>query len=322
MSLGRYQEVTQETDALTDRKQRLDEENAELASILRKLRSQLEKEEPQCAELRKEISSKTEVLKTLNNEQAELQAQTKTTKASIHAVTEKISADQFLVISGKQEAGRFRSQIVQSPEKLKRTIANLAHAVDEEKDKVNSIDKATLDMKTRLEGISRVEKEISKIFKVLETAEADKNKAKELKQEAKTIQENISSIERNAREASTNEQLVKRQASSSNERSSRLGKQFSLKIGAAEQALNLAKSELDGVFRTAVAANEQVQRENVNIQRLRKHIDEHKRNHAIEVERIRDQFAELERQVASYHSALFSALSDSQVNAQNPVSAQ
>ncbi len=297
----------------------MEEENAELTAQLRKLRALLEKDEPEVEVLTKEAKAKQAELASLNSEQASLRSDLEEIKRRCKDLEDERKSTEFRLFTARQEAQRTRSQIVQSPEKLKRNIAQLNTDLEAEKSHLGSLERQQLDLRTRADAVVRVDKDVTKVVKSLEECEAERAKKKAFKAERKAAEEGVNENEKTARDLVTAEQLAKRQVQASHERAQRVNKQYSLKVQAAEQALGAARSEFDSVARTAAQAAEQVARENQTIARLRKHIEDHKKAHEDEVARIAAQFGELERQIQTYHAQIFSNLEGNQDGAATPI---
>jgi len=160
--LEKFQELQKRNEDIVQQRQFLELSLQESTSQLHSLQEKREAEQPQIDALTVEVNALESEIQQLNTRQAEVQAANKETKKQTISIKEKLEHAQFVLISTKQECSRLKSQLVENPEQLKRLVEELKTSVENEKAAVLTADKRALELQSRLEDISRAEKEIQK----------------------------------------------------------------------------------------------------------------------------------------------------------------
>jgi kinetochore protein Nuf2 len=180
--LANYQSLIAETDALNEHKNALEDENEELALRLHTIRKARESDAPVVAAIDQEVAGLAEEINTLNHTQAELQKEIRSLKDMATETADKIASEVFSVQTKQSECGKLRSQIVQSPERIKREIVEMGQVLDQEKNNVVLGEKKNKELMARLDALTTAETEVLRGKKLLEECIAELKRCDDAKQ--------------------------------------------------------------------------------------------------------------------------------------------
>ncbi|EIN07643.1 hypothetical protein PUNSTDRAFT_135161 [Punctularia strigosozonata HHB-11173 SS5] len=140
---------------------------------LRDIRAQREKDEPQMAILREENDVITQRLLAFKAKQEGIVQKHDAIRAekAQYADSKRQVTDQ--VISLESAVDRTKARIVQSPERIKRTITVMSHDVHEEKRVVAANEAKSRDLQAKINMISTIEKDVLSCLEQLQTIEKE-----------------------------------------------------------------------------------------------------------------------------------------------------
>jgi kinetochore protein Nuf2 len=84
-----------------------------------------------------------------------------------------LASEKFALLEAHQERNDLRGKIVESPEKLQRTLEELGAAVEKERAAIGEAERRARDLQAKLECCSKAEREVQKTVKLMEEAEAE-----------------------------------------------------------------------------------------------------------------------------------------------------
>ncbi|KAI8821768.1 Nuf2 family-domain-containing protein [Fimicolochytrium jonesii] len=243
--LGVYEKCTVRGEEIIQRKQALEDQNRQLADKVNTLRQQRAEQEPAAQKLRDANSELTADLRQLQKKQTGLTSEAEALKKEKTELAEKLSKMQMTIMNLKQDCVRLKSRIVQSPEKLKASIAEMNNSLQGDKNTVASIQKRSRELQLKVDLMNMVEQDIDACLKLMAECEAEKNKAEQAARKVVSDKENIEKRRGEIRELDFREDQMKRQITGAHEKLTRLQKHQSVKKDAMSAKLTKLKHEFD-----------------------------------------------------------------------------
>lgn len=133
MQMASIDQLLEERDVLLNEQAVLEQDVDQKALELQNIRNDRAAEAPRVAQLEEDCKDLLVKITELNNEQAGLQGEVRAIKDEITDVSDQASKVVFEVQSVQQECNQMRSQIVQSPERIKKEIVRMGTNVEQEK---------------------------------------------------------------------------------------------------------------------------------------------------------------------------------------------
>jgi len=302
--VDKFTELSAESEELRDRHQEALDDNNALQKQLAELRANQEELEPLQEEMVADCENLQGNIDKLNKQQAALGNEITELKAESNELNDRIANDRFLIHGAKQEREKLKSQIVQSPEKIRKQLDDMKTAVNGERSNVAGLESQLKDVRGRLDSLQKLSKDMKKNLGVVEELEAQAEKVKSAKAALKETNTNIESSEQEMRTLCNEEQTVRRQLDATKEKMKRVSADGEQALKRAQSQLTKTQQEKVGLEttqtrnQTRLDQNEAVYREMVeNLERLQ-------RDHAADVDGMQALCGRLESQVNSYHESL------------------
>eukprot|EP00850_Spirogloea_muscicola_P000885 SM000003S11130 [mRNA] locus=s3:1138193:1140561:+ [translate_table: standard] len=316
--LDRYQELQSKSDALLEKKQALEEANMQLAAELKQMEVARAAEEPAVAALEAETQDLVSQIAGLNKHQAQLAAEVRTLKQTATELSDKVANEKFLLLNARQEAVRLKAEIVESPEKLQRTLDELSSSVERERAAVGDAERRARDLQSKLDCVAKVctenptkvEREVQKCIGMMQEAEAEITKHKEVSKKVKGVQAKIKVDEDEVWRLAAEHQHLERQAQAAMERLQKFRQQSAGRREAAERKLEAARAqgsvaEVENEATLAKASETQAKSE-----AMYKSIESDRAEHEREMVAMIAQFDALQTQVHEYHQRLAAVMEE------------
>eukprot|EP00164_Ancoracysta_twista_P005929 GFYU01008161.1.p1 GENE.GFYU01008161.1~~GFYU01008161.1.p1 ORF type:complete len:442 (+),score=188.44 GFYU01008161.1:63-1388(+) len=310
--LGRYQEFAEQQEELEEKREALSQKNEEVQSNLRAMQAQLKKEQPEVDALEAESQALVKELKSLHNLQNTIQEDVKGLKTNTAQVSDKIANDKFEIMTTKQDCEKMRSMIVQSPERLRKTISNLGDSLSHEKSAFAEAEKKQRELHSKLEALGKLEKDLTKATKGVDEVEVEMGKYKKLSKEAKGVQQAIENTASMIEELENKTQHLQRQVNSAEDKLGRTQKQRGMKEEAADVAVEAAMKQKEISDRDRQEVVNQTQANLQKASDIEQKTALLREGHESEVQGMWKLYEGLESQVKMYHQQLMEVM-------QNPV---
>ncbi|MFS7979062.1 putative kinetochore protein Nuf2 [Helianthus anomalus] len=176
-----------ELTALDEQRQELEAKILQLNAEISELNELRERETPDIKELETKIEELRQAIAARNKQQSSLQATIRKKRDVSKEMDEKISSAEFALVQSAQENASLRSKIVQSPDKLQRSLeekkAALIEAKNAEKAAIQSFNEKT----ASLELYSKASKKMNKHLKQMQTLQEQVNSAKQVEKDVKVL---------------------------------------------------------------------------------------------------------------------------------------
>ena len=243
-----FEQFVESTEALQNQKTDVDRRFEQLTAQLTQLRAQRKQEEPIINELQVENEKAEEQIRRLNLEQSSLKTKIHDMKQVRQEFTDKRDSDQFVILNLRAEITKLQSLVVRSPERVKKEIAEMSTAYTTDHETLRDMDRKLQALRTKVDGLNKTEKDVSKIIKQLKDVEEHMGKLKGASKEVKRLQGTTQEAEDEIRDLSAQEASLQRQLQNASARAAELDARQRLKREAAEREMQrwkAAQSETD-----------------------------------------------------------------------------
>jgi len=311
--LVRFQQLTDQSEHLLQSRSKLENENLKLRAELDKLKAAREKELPEIQAAETQIDAYAEEMSNLNQQQSTLQNELRELKTANTEISDKLAEEKFAVLNETQEICRLQSQVVRSPERVKKEIEEMQETLDTEKENLKSMRNHSRQLSQRADGIEKCELELQRLLKLMADCETEM-------QQAKAIKEAI--IDHNAQISEKQGELQKlaqahthcvRQAKSVEDRLLRVKKQASDRRAESQAAQEEMQAELQMVEQEREAVNKRVLSNEEMEAHTKRKIEEMTAAHNQELDELRAKYSALEKSVVEYHRQLFQVMQEVRV---------
>ncbi|XP_024522331.1 probable kinetochore protein nuf2 isoform X3 [Selaginella moellendorffii] len=154
---------------LVDRIQQLEETRIQLQNAIAQNEAERKAEEPQVQKLSVEAKELEQKIYALNKQQAVLQSDIRGIKEELNKLTEKIVSEKASVAQMKQEGFQLRTQIVQSPDKLRKMLEDRRAAVQNAEAEVESARQSVVKWKHKYEAYTKAKRKVQKCLDMMDS---------------------------------------------------------------------------------------------------------------------------------------------------------
>ncbi|KAK3239512.1 hypothetical protein CYMTET_50565 [Cymbomonas tetramitiformis] len=303
-----YEELRENSDATQERYAQLQEANLTLNNQLRNIMSERDAQQPEVDQLERETAELAAKIAALNKEHTGLTTELESLKATDNELSDKVAKEKSHVDSAHQEAQRLRGQIVQSPDRLQRALTDLSNTVEKDKSAVGDAEKKSRELQTRLDTLSKVERDVQKCVNMMMEADVEMAKHKEISRSIKSAKSKIQANGEEIWRLDTEKQHLKRQEQITLDRMQRLAQQGGLKQEAAVAAVAAAREEKCAVESHNAATQARLAELEHQIRAVEQHVKDGRSQHRREMKTVSVKYGMLETKVKEYQQQLLSAL--------------
>jgi kinetochore protein Nuf2 len=297
-----------EEDELIEQQAHAEEQQRGLQASLQALRNQLAAEEPQVQQLTQETQELEMQLGKSNKIQYQLQGDIRVIRQRVSELTDSVKNKKFIIVAAKQERQRLKAQVIQSPEKLRKSITDLEEGVENEKKALNATEAKARELRARLDCLEKIEKEVLQSVTAMEECGTEIEKVKQQKTTIHVIQERIVDRQAHSRELESKEGQIKRQVQATLDKQARFEEQQAAKQDAAKTSLEEVQRERGHAQKENEEIQAKIEQNEERIKRVQKKIAERRREHKEQLDILNEKFDQLEAQVHEYHHHLLRAM--------------
>eukprot|EP00842_Homolaphlyctis_polyrhiza_P005764 jgi/Hompol1/6189/HPOL_004099-RA len=207
MRLEIFTGLVAESDKLSEEKRSLELRNAELIESIRQIKAKRAKEQPEVDRLRAANSKLRTSLQEYQTSNADLGTRIDKLKKEKNTITEQQENNLLLLSTLKQDYVRLESRVVQSPDQLRKVIADLTESVRADKQLVVATERQGFELGLRVELMCAAELDILACQRIMLECEAVKKKALECDAKLSSDLEQIARTEAQLREMDINEKM-------------------------------------------------------------------------------------------------------------------
>uniref|UniRef100_A0A383VHS0 Uncharacterized protein n=1 Tax=Tetradesmus obliquus TaxID=3088 RepID=A0A383VHS0_TETOB len=307
-----YSEMSAELDALVEEQQRLQELLAQKEAEKQRMLDERAAQQEEASGVLAEVSELTGQNQALNKQFMALAGEVKGLKAQCNSLADAAQAEKFELLAAKQENDRLNDQIVQSPEKFQRSLAELTSAVEAERGVVEDTDRACSDAMARQEMVGKVDKEVGKCLELmaeLETAVATK---KQHSRTAKELREAISGAQLDAGDLEQTQTHLRRQLATLSDRIKRLESQAAVKKEAMESSIEEQLRDKEAVQAENAAQQALCLQHEAETRAITEKSSELRVHHQAAVAALLARYQQLRSEVGSYNKTLQAVMAGQQ----------
>eukprot|EP00658_Telonema_sp_P-2_P030263 TRINITY_DN22886_c0_g1_i3.p2 TRINITY_DN22886_c0_g1~~TRINITY_DN22886_c0_g1_i3.p2 ORF type:complete len:444 (+),score=171.95 TRINITY_DN22886_c0_g1_i3:198-1529(+) len=311
--MDQIEEFEEDLENLLDQRQALVDGNAQAAMAIERCDNEREAVRPQVEELERESFELEGTLKRLNNEQGELQKDSRVLKEETAAVQERVESLKLALLNQRQENEKLSMQVVHSPDKLKAQLDEMERTLEATTDHKNQAETRLRQVHAKSEGLLKLAKEVEKSQGMLEEVAQEMHKAVDVKSEGKTMKTTIADKGEEMKELDAQQQHLQRELQLAQERLQRLNTKKATMKDTAERQLSTAQHEMEMVERERQAAQAQFDEGSQFVTAMKGKTEQMSEQHKSEMAAMQGHLDNLAQELESYHSALFTAIAKSTV---------
>lgn len=166
--LSLFETHSSKHDAALVQKKKLESQKQAALDRLSAIQSQRTKEEPLIQELEKTLSEMVSRLKDLKKEQSIITDQVNALKTTKEQIGDQLASHQFTLMTLKQDIAKLQNRIVQNPETLVQSLADLSEEIKHEKSIISTLDQSCRTCQQQLDHVNLAEQDLSKCIQVME----------------------------------------------------------------------------------------------------------------------------------------------------------
>jgi len=302
--MERYEQLAAQSEGLQEQRQQMENENASKLQQRDALRARKAKEAPQIQDIQPEIKALAKQITNLNKHQAGINNEIKELKAISNEYNDKIADDRFRIQTARQESDKLRSQIVRSPEKIKKQLSDMSNEAESERLTAAEQEERLRAVRIRLDGLHKVEKDLKKDLAVMDELDAQTEKVKAAKRVLKETTANILKQEDDLRILSNRENTVRRQFSQAKEKMKKVKRDGERALQEAQLRMTSKQQERSDLERTRTSNQARLDQNEAVCREMRENVERLRKEHDAEIAGMQALCGRLESQVTSYHEAL------------------
>eukprot|EP00026_Physarum_polycephalum_P008645 Phypoly_transcript_08739.p1 GENE.Phypoly_transcript_08739~~Phypoly_transcript_08739.p1 ORF type:complete len:448 (+),score=104.48 Phypoly_transcript_08739:176-1345(+) len=241
--LASFSEKASEAEQISELRQKIELETQQAQATLRQYRQQQEREEPILKQLQTEIDAQEAIIRQYNSKQATLSNELKECKNLATEKMDKISQVKVSIGNSRQENSKLQSLILQSPEKVKKSLEDMEHSLEGIKANILESSKRSEELQARFVHCCKIEKDIKKCVVMLNEIDQETNKYKKGTKQAKEIKAKKVELQKIIDELDVQISSVQRSINSHSEKAARAGQSNATKKEQAEQTMRELKEE-------------------------------------------------------------------------------
>lgn len=303
-----YGELNVQREGIMEKLRQTQEDNGSLNGQLEQLKKQSEGEvkiieavEEECAEIEGKIGA-------LNKQQAAIRQESGELKKKANDLKDRNATISIAIQEGQADDKKLSSQIVQSPERVKREMSSATERLDSERKESLQLERDCQKMKTRVSNAGKALKDIAKATTALEEVENEIDKHKNVLEEIKTTQGSIKSNEDKKAEAEIAAKDGERSLNKYDEKTTHLRNAASVKTAQAQSHLLEAQTELMKVEKTRREGMAKIQSMETEVRNTETMMEEEEVARTKEIEDMVTQYKKMEAVVLEHQKGLMTQL--------------
>ncbi|XP_047333644.1 kinetochore protein NUF2 homolog [Impatiens glandulifera] len=243
--LNHVSSIVEELACLDEKRQEFEQKIEELKAEIAKHDESREKEMPFIHDIDAKVQELKQAILGLNSQQSSLKSSMKKMKEKVEEMNKKLSSAEFALVQSVQENANLRSKIVQSPDKLQRTLEEKKAILLEAKNAKREAMLAFQEKNANIEVYTKACKKISKHVAQAQAIQEQMNSAKAIEKDLKGLR--VKQNEDEMIDKSLEANIVERQGKEEQlkEQMKQLEKERDLRCGEATKELNNVKMEVE-----------------------------------------------------------------------------
>eukprot|EP00873_Tetraselmis_striata_P024326 jgi/Tetstr1/444590/TSEL_032440.t1 len=303
-----YTQLQEEIEAALEERERLEAVNLQMTNELKRLQAERAEEQPEVDKLEEELTRHASKVQELNVKQSDMQAEVRTLKQASNELADKQAELKFALLSERQQADKLAEQIVQSPEKLQKSLESMQQAVERERHAGAVAEKQSRELRSRIDGTTRMEKEVLKTVAMMDGVKQAIDQKKQVSREVKDAKAVMTQSENEAQHLATTTQHHRRQHAALVERIARIEAQAKLKHEAAACSVEERVRDKEALEAERLAAEAKVSENEAMVRSLKQQTGSLRATHEGQVGSVMEQYGRLLADVTNYNQQLVDAM--------------
>ncbi|GMI45625.1 hypothetical protein TrCOL_g13779 [Triparma columacea] len=306
--LQMYGELNVQREGIMEKLRQTQEDNGSLHGQLEQLKQQsagevkiIEQVEEECAEIETKIGA-------LNKQQAAIRHESGELKKKANDLKDRNATISIAIQEGQADEKKLSSQIVQSPERVKREMSSATERLENERKESLQLERDAQKMKTCAANAGKALKDVAKATTALEEVENEVGKFQNAQEEIRTAQGSLSNHEEKKAEAEMAAKDAERGLNKYEEKTTHLRNAASVKTSQAQSHLLESQTELMKVEKTRRDGMARIQAMESEVRNTETMMDEEEIANAKEVEDMIAQYRKMENVVLEHQKGLMKQL--------------
>lgn len=311
-----FSKFEEETEAVLAEKLTREEEHAELLRKRDDIVAKREAEMPKITALKEECEALENQINDLNTQQAVLRHESNEIKDVTKKIKTTIAETETETQEAIDKANKLTSQIVLSPDRLKRELADMKETLDEEKASIEEIEAQKRELAARLDLVQRAEKDLSKTIALMSEAEEESSKFKKAGKDFKALQQRLDVLTAERTEKTTEAAHLDRAIKRVSGKLEAFRPDAEVQTEAVERALQTAQADLRALSHDVENLRTTRTEGSARRAKIVKTRAEERAKHQAQVDQMVDTFKSLRTSVTVYQRRLLESIANA-----NPSSA-
>ncbi|KAJ7273400.1 Nuf2 family-domain-containing protein [Mycena rebaudengoi] len=293
----RSHEIVSERDRISRRL-------AEITQEIDVMQARIAEDEPRCEQLRTENTQlRARMFATKEIQLATVQ-EVEQLKAEKTALVQRKEALNGEVASISDAMTRTRSRIVQSPERIKRTITTMTSTAIEDKQMVAMHETKARDLQAKINALSNIEKDVRGCVEQLQTIEKEVRSLEDSQKELHELKDLLEGKEIERKELSLKQERVQKQLSNAQEKLERAQRHAEDRKVASQKTIDRLQREYDEMAIERRDNDKQVEEIRGEANELEKKMAEHLKLSEMELNELLAEYWKLRHDTALFNTSL------------------
>ncbi|KAI9914771.1 hypothetical protein PsorP6_007646 [Peronosclerospora sorghi] len=208
--LSAFSDITERTDELLAKKKAIREENAALQRELDQLMEEQKAERPARLQLQAEVEELQKEIDVYNRKQAVLRHEKDEKRDKRKEMEDAVASARFNKVEAEKEIEQLKTQIVTSPDRVKKELTSIAETLEKAKDDVHELEEKLSAVLGFIDVYERAERELTRTFALLDEIEQEIKTCKEVKHQIKGARKRIRELKVRIAETVTRRQRLEK----------------------------------------------------------------------------------------------------------------
>lgn len=306
-----YTELQEHFENLLNGKDAAEAQHAALLAELASLKQAQAAALPEVARIEAEKHALFTENQSLNKQQAALGSEVRTLKQQANELTDEASQLRYKLSQARSTGEDLRAQVVHSPQKIQSMLEEISASVERERAALADAERRSRDLASRLDTVSKVERDVARVVALMDESETEIKKKKEISRKVKALRAEVAGSEHEAAQLAATHQHLKRQQAALLDRIARVKTQCEVKRQAAEGRVEEQMRNKEAIEAENAAAIAKLAENEAMIRTLRERVGELRSAHESQVGSVLEQYHSLREAVAQYHEDMESAMAES-----------
>eukprot|EP00890_Picochlorum_soloecismus_P000917 jgi/Picsp_1/1826/NSC_05293-R1_protein len=312
-----YTELQEKHAELVSTRDSLKAEQERLHAELKQLQEELDSELPEVSRVEADIDMLYGENQSLNKQHGVLSNEVRGLKQQAGSLADTSSELRMKLSIAMSKQEDLKSQIVHSPHKIKSMLEDVVAALEREKVALAESEKRARDVASRLDGASKLEKEVAKTLSLMQDAEGEVQKKKVVSKKVKALKSEVAAHEHEVTQLEATKQHLDRQHVSLLERLERLKAQCDVKKQAAEGRVEEQMRHKEAIEAGNAAALAKLNENEGMIRAIEDKAAEIRAAHEAQIGSVLGQYHALRESVAQYQEIMEASMLRADENKDN-----